>query len=73
MCPDGPRFDGPRLGTLLGILPDISIVPRLRDERLNTDIQAVRQRSICNHFILKVILRNGPNLGNPTLFRQPFF
>jgi hypothetical protein len=42
--------------------------PRFRDERLETNIQAVRQRFIPKHFILKVIWRNSPNPGNPTLF-----
>jgi len=60
-CPDGPKLE---------VLPDISlvsIVPSFRDQRLK-EIQGVRQRSIGNHFILKVILRNGPNPADPTLF-----
>jgi hypothetical protein len=50
------------------LYPTFSIAPRVRDERLEANIQAVRQRSIPKHFILKAIWRNSPNPVNPTLF-----
>ena len=50
----------------LGIPPDISIAPRFRDERLEINIEAARQRWLANHFILKVIWRKCGIAGLPT-------